>query len=41
MNWDTILFWFMIALWITMPMFIAYEEIKERQALKKAMEDEE
>ncbi len=26
----------MIAIWVIMPAFIVYEEIKERQALRKA-----
>ena len=41
MNYDSILFWVMILLWITMPAFIAYEEIKERRALAAAMQEEE
>ena len=40
MNWDSILFWVMIALWVTMPAFIAYEEIKERRALAETMKEE-
>ncbi len=35
-NYDNILFWVMIALWIIMPSFIVYEEINERKALKEA-----
>ncbi len=35
---DDILFWLMIALWIIMPAFIVYEEVKERKALKEAEE---
>ena len=38
MNWDTILFWLMIAIWVIMPAFIVYEEIQERRALKEAQE---
>jgi hypothetical protein len=34
--WDNILFWTMIALWIIMPVFIVYEEINERRALREA-----
>ena len=41
MNWDSILFWVMIALWVIMPAFIAYEEIKERRALSEALKEEE
>lgn len=33
MDWDTILFWVMIAIWVIMPAFIVYEEIRERRAL--------
>jgi hypothetical protein len=35
-QYDTILFWLMIALWVIMPAFIVYEEINERKALKEA-----
>jgi len=41
MIWDTILFWTMIAIWIVMPAFIAYEEIKERRALAESLRAEE
>ena len=41
MNWDSPLFWIMILLWITMPAFIAYDEIKERRALAEALKAEE
>jgi len=41
MNWDSILFWVMIVLWVTMPAFIAYEEIKERRALSETLKEEE
>jgi hypothetical protein len=41
MNWDSILFWVMIILWIIMPVFIAYDEIKERRALAEALRDTE
>jgi hypothetical protein len=34
MDWDQILFWVMIAIWVIMPAFIVYEEIRERRALK-------
>lgn len=30
---DMVLFWVMVALWVIMPAFIVYEEIKERRAL--------
>jgi len=30
---DMVLFWIMVALWVIMPAFIVYEEIKERRAL--------
>jgi len=40
MDYDTILFWIMIALWIIMPTFIAYEEIKERRSLAKERQEE-
>jgi hypothetical protein len=32
------LFWLMIALWVIMPVFIVYEELQERKALKLAEE---
>ena len=35
-NYDNILFWVMIALWIIMPAFIVYEELRERNALREA-----
>ena len=35
-QYDNILFWLMIALWVIMPVFIVYEEINERKALKEA-----
>ncbi|MCW3988943.1 MAG: hypothetical protein NWE88_02580 [Candidatus Bathyarchaeota archaeon] len=41
MNWDSILFWVMILLWVIMPAFIAYDEIKERRALAEALKGEE
>jgi len=41
MEIDTILFWVMIIIWVIMPTFIAYEEIKERRALKDAMQEEQ
>jgi hypothetical protein len=40
METDMILFWVMIIIWVIMPAFIAYEEIKERRALKESMQDE-
>ncbi len=36
MDWDTILFWVMIAIWVIMPAFIVYEEIRERKALAES-----
>jgi len=30
---DMVLFWIMVAIWVFMPAFIVYEEIKERRAL--------
>ncbi|MBM3301671.1 MAG: hypothetical protein FJY85_17195 [Deltaproteobacteria bacterium] len=36
MDYDTILFWVMIALWVIMPAFIVFEEIRERRALAEA-----
>ena len=35
-QYDNILFWVMIALWIIMPVFIVYEELNERKALREA-----
>jgi hypothetical protein len=35
-QWDNMLFWTMIALWIIMPAFIVYEEWNERKALREA-----
>jgi hypothetical protein len=35
-QYDNILFWLMIALWIIMPVFIVYEELNERKALREA-----
>ena len=35
-QYDSILFWLMIALWIIMPVFIVYEELQERKALREA-----
>ncbi|HUV53790.1 MAG TPA: hypothetical protein VMW03_01150 [Candidatus Krumholzibacteriaceae bacterium] len=36
MNYDTVLFWVMIAIWVIMPAFIVYEEIRERKALAES-----
>jgi len=33
---DTALFWVMIIIWIIMPVFIVYEELNERKALREA-----
>ena len=41
MNWDNIFFWVMIIIWITMPVFIIYEEVKERKLLAEALKEEE
>ena len=41
MNWDNIFFWVMIIIWITMPVFIIYEEVKERRLLAEALKEEE
>ena len=41
MNWDSILFWVMILLWVIMPAFIAYDEIKERRVLAESLKGEE
>ena len=38
MDTDTMLFWLMIALWVIMPVFIVYEELQERKALREAEE---
>ncbi len=35
-TYDNILFWLMIALWVIMPIFIVYEELQERKALREA-----
>ncbi len=35
-QYDNILFWVMIALWVIMPAFIVYEELNERKALREA-----
>ena len=40
-QYDSILFWLMIALWIIMPVFIVYEELQERKALREAEKSEE
>jgi hypothetical protein len=36
MDTDIMLFWLMIALWVIMPVFIVYEELQERKALRLA-----
>ena len=41
MNWDSIFFWVMIIIWVVMPSFIVYEEIKERRALAESLNEEE
>ena len=40
MDWDNIFFWLMILIWIIMPAFIVYEEIKERRALAEVLKEE-
>lgn len=35
-QYDTILFWLMIVIWVIMPVFIVYEELQERKALREA-----
>ena len=40
MDWDNIFFWLMMIIWIIMPAFIVYEEIKERRALAEILKDE-
>lgn len=40
MDMDIILFWVMVALWVIMPAFIVYEEIKERRALAELQKAE-
>jgi hypothetical protein len=41
MDWDPILYWFMIALWVITPAFIFYEEWAERKALRLERQDVE
>jgi hypothetical protein len=41
MDYDAIFFWIMIVIWLIMPTFIVYEEIKERRALADALKTEE
>jgi heme exporter protein D len=41
MDIDTIFFWIMIAIWVIMPAFIVYEEIKERRAIIRDRQAEE
>jgi heme exporter protein D len=41
MDIDTIFFWIMIAIWVIMPVFIVYEEIKERRAIIRDRQAEE
>jgi len=41
MDWDNIFFWIMIIIWVIMPSFIVYEEVKERRALAESMKEEE
>ena len=39
MNWDNILFFVMIAIWVLLPAFIIREEIKERRIIAETEED--
>jgi len=41
MDYDSILFWIMIALWVIMPTFIVIEEFRERRALAKDRQEQE
>ena len=41
MDWDSILFWVMIILWVITSVFIFYEEIMERRALRREREEDE
>ena len=41
MDWDSIFFWIMIIIWVIMPSFIVYEEVKERRALAEILKEEE
>jgi hypothetical protein len=41
MDIDNLFFWIMIFIWIIMPVFIVYEEIKERRALLRDGQVEE
>jgi hypothetical protein len=41
MDIDTLFFWIMIVIWVIMPVFIVYEEIKERRAIIRDRQAEE
>jgi len=41
MSWDGIFFWIMIAIWVIMPAFIVFEEVRERRALARDRQAEE
>lgn len=41
MDWDTIFFWLMIAIWVIMPAFIVFEEVRERRAIARDRQAEE
>ena len=41
MDWDGIFFWVLILIWVTMPVFIIYEEIKERRVLHEIEREED
>jgi hypothetical protein len=38
-NMDNMLFYVMIGIWVIMPIFIIYEELQGRKALKEAEDD--
>ncbi len=40
MDLDSILFWITMALWLLTPIFIFWEEIQDRRALRTEMEEE-
>ena len=40
MDYDQILFFVMIALWIIMPAFIVFDEIRERRAIARDRQSE-
>jgi hypothetical protein len=40
MDMDMVLFWVMVALWVIMPAFILFEELRERRALAELQKTE-